>query len=106
MSAAPAGICRSLSTPTCRRRPGPSPIVASGGPFDGQSLTTPIFTGARPNPNFGRISTVSDVVESNYNGLVLQLNRRLTKGLQFQASYTEARATDNGQTLADLHLGE
>ena len=81
--------------------PAPSGTVtyaAIGGPLDGQSVTTPLFTGARPNPNFGRITTVSDIVESKYNGLVLQLNRRLTEGLQFQASYTEARATDNGQS--------
>jgi hypothetical protein len=72
--------------------------AASGGPFDGQSLTMPLFTGVRPDPNFSRITTISNVVESTYNGLVLQLNRRLTGGLQFQASYTEARATDNGQS--------
>jgi outer membrane receptor protein involved in Fe transport len=81
--------------------PAPSGSVtyqASGGPFDGQSLTMPIFTGARPNPNFGRITTVSTSVDTKYNGLVLQFNRRLTNGLQFQASYTEARATDNGQS--------
>ena len=49
-------------------------------------------------PNFGRITTISPLVDSKYNGLVLQVNRRLNKGLQFQASYTEARATDNGQS--------
>ena len=48
-------------------------------------------------PNFGRITNISTAVDSKYNGLVLQLNRRLSNGLQFQASYTEARATDNGQ---------
>jgi hypothetical protein len=81
--------------------PEPSGTVtyaAIGGPLDGQSITTPFFTGARPNLNFQRISTISGIVESKYNGLVLQVNRRLSKGLQFQASYTEARATDNGQT--------
>jgi hypothetical protein len=72
--------------------------LASGGPFDGQTLTMPVFTGARPNPNFSRITTVSDLVDSTYNGIVFQVNRRLTNGLQFQASYTEARATDNGQS--------
>ena len=72
--------------------------LATGGPLDGQTVTTPIFTGARPNPSFGRISTISGIVDSKYNGLVLQLNRRLSKGLQFQAGYTEARATDNGQS--------
>ncbi len=30
-----------------------------GGPLDGQAQTLPIFTGARPNPNFGRITTIS-----------------------------------------------
>ena len=81
--------------------PQPSGTVsyaAIGGPFDGQTITTPIFTGARPDANFGRITTVSPLVDSKYNGLVLQVNRRLNKGLQFQASYTEARATDNGQS--------
>ena len=72
--------------------------AVSGGPFDGQTLSMPIFTGARPNPNFSRITTVSDLVDTTYNGLVFQVNRRLTGGLQFQASYTEARATDNGQS--------
>jgi outer membrane receptor protein involved in Fe transport len=84
-----------------RNLPAPAGTVAyaaSGGPFDGQSLTMPLFTGARPDTNFSRITTVSGVVKSTYNGLVLQLNRRLTGGLQFQASYTEARATDNGQS--------
>jgi outer membrane receptor protein involved in Fe transport len=71
---------------------------ATGGPFDGQLLSMPVFTGARPNGNFGRITEISNIVESRYDALVLQFNRRLTGGLQFQASYTEARATDNGQT--------
>jgi hypothetical protein len=89
----PLFIDRNLPAPS-----GTVTYVASGGPFDGQSLTMPLFTGARPDPNFSRITTVSDVVESTYNGVVLQLNRRLTGGLQFQTSYTEARATDNGQS--------
>ncbi len=79
--------------------------ASGGGPFDGQAVTTPIFTGTRPNANFGRITTISGIVESSYNGLVLQLNRRLTNGLQFQASYTEARATDNGQSSQTFTSG-
>jgi hypothetical protein len=82
--------------------PAPSGTVtyaaSGGGPFDGQSVTVPFFTGARPNPNFSRITTISDVVESRYNGFVAQLNRRMNRGLQVQASYTEARVTDNGQS--------
>ena len=70
----------------------------SGGPFNGQTLIVPRFTGARPNTNFGRITEIRDTIGSDYYGLVLQANRRLTKGLQFQASYTYSQATDNGQT--------
>jgi hypothetical protein len=81
--------------------PAPSGTVTyatSGGPLDGQAITVPIFTGARPNPAFSAITEISSLVESKYNALVLHLNRRLTGGLQVQASYTEARATDNNQT--------
>jgi hypothetical protein len=78
---------------------------AVGGPLDGQAITTPLFTGARPNGSFSRITTISDIVQSKYNGLVVQVNRRLNKGLQFQASYTEARATDNGQTSQTFTTG-
>jgi hypothetical protein len=37
--------------------------------------------------------------------LVLQANRRLTDGLQFQVNYTLSRAYDNGQTSATFTLG-
>ena len=70
----------------------------SGGPFAGQTLVTPRYTGARPNTNFGRITEIRDTIGSDYYGLVLQFNRRLTKGLQFQMSYTYSDAEDNGQT--------
>jgi hypothetical protein len=39
----------------------------------------------------------SDVF-SKYHALVLQANRRLTDGLQFQTSYTMSRSYDNGQS--------
>ena len=85
-----------------REPPQPSGTVsyaAIGGPFDGQTITTPIFTGRTTECRTSAASRRSrHLVDSKYNGLVLQVNRRLNKGLQFQASYTEARATDNGQS--------
>jgi len=69
----------------------------SGGPDNGSTVTVPRFTGARPNTNFGRITEVSQSVKSQYNALVLQFNRRMTNGLQVQASYTLSKATDDGQ---------
>jgi hypothetical protein len=69
------------------------------GPFAGQNWTFPYFLGAaRPNPNFGFIDEIRSDISSKYHALVLQANRRLTNGLQFQSSYTLSRAFDNGQT--------
>jgi hypothetical protein len=67
------------------------------GPFAGQKLTIPYFLGTRPNPAFGLIMEIRSNIESKYHALVLQANRRLTDGLQFQANYTLSRAQDNGQ---------
>ena len=90
----PAFIDVNLSPATTTRS-----VNIVDGPFAGQTWTFPYYLGnARPNPNFGFIDQISSVVESKYHALVLQANRRLTNGLQFQSSYTLSRATDNGQT--------
>ena len=84
-----------------------------GGPLDGQVITTPVFLGAaqptaattsRPNPAFAQITEVRSDVFTKYHALVLQANRRLTDGLQFQVNYTLSRAQDNGQTSATFTL--
>jgi hypothetical protein len=72
------------------------PVV--GGLLDGSVYTTPIFTGARPVAGFLQLTEVRSDVYSKYHALVLQVNRRLTDGLQFQSSYTLSRAQDNGQS--------
>jgi len=69
-----------------------------GGPFAGQTYLTPLFVGPRPNTAFQQITEIRSDVYSKYHALVLQGNRRLTKGLQFQTNYTLSRASDNGQT--------
>jgi hypothetical protein len=73
-------------------------FTAIGGPFDNQSFLFPLFTGPRPNTNFAQITEVRSDVNSKYHALVLQANRRLTDGLQFQVNYTLSRAQDNGQS--------
>lgn len=71
----------------------------AGGPFDGQILNVPWFHGTqRPNPGFGALTEIRSAVTSKYVGGVVQLNRRLTKGLQFQINYTRSVARDTGQT--------
>jgi hypothetical protein len=88
----PVFINKNLAPPTQF-----STLTVSGGPFAGQSVTVPVFT-ARINPTFFNITEVRGAVESVYHALVLQANRRLTNGLQFQASYTASRSRDTGQT--------
>lgn len=89
----PTFVDTNLPVPTATTR-----YTVVGGPLDGQTLTTPRYTGPRPNTNFGRITEIRDTIYSDYYGLVLQFNRRLTDGLQFQMSYTYSDAKDSGQT--------
>ena len=65
----------------------------------------------RSSPARGRTRTSaasrrSRHVESKYNGLVLQLNRRLTKGLQFQVELHRSARDRQRPELADLHVGQ
>ena len=81
--------------------PKPSRLVnlsVVGGPFGGSTFLMPLFTGPRPNTAFPQITEVRSDVFSKYHALVLQANRRLTRGLQFQTNYTLSRASDNGQS--------
>jgi hypothetical protein len=60
-------------------------------------INLPIFTAARPNTNFGRIMEQQATVHSVYDAFVLQLNRRLSRGVQVLAHYTVSRARDQNQ---------
>lgn len=89
----PNFVDTNLTPPT-----GTGTFTAVGGPFDGQQWRLPLFLGARPIVSFGRITEIRSDVFSKYHALVLQANRRLTNGLQFQSSYTLSRSYDNGQS--------
>lgn len=88
-----------------------------GGPFDGEKISVPFFgvpSGPtsfcnanpgvcpggtrRPNNTVQAITQISDSVNSNYNALVVALNRRLYQGFQIQSSLTWSRANDFGQS--------
>jgi hypothetical protein len=73
--------------------------TVSGGPFNGQTVRVPKFT-TRFNTNFGAISEIQPEVWTKYVAMVLQLNRRFTNNLQYQASYTLSEAHDLGQNSA------
>ncbi len=83
---------RNLNVPTDQRT-----FTISGGPFGGQTFSIPVFLGARPNTAYSNLTEIASRVGSQYNALVLQANRRFSKGLQFLASYTLAKSEDDSQ---------
>ena len=59
--------------------------------------TFPFFRGARPDTNINNAIQVASVVESTYHAMVLQANKRFSKGLLFNANYTLSKSEDTGQ---------
>jgi hypothetical protein len=98
----PAFIDLNLPPPTATKN-----YRIVGGPDDGTTFTLPYFlsygntsTTTRPITNFASIIDLESVSKSRYDGLVLQIQRRMTDGLSIQANYTRAKATDFGQQFA------
>jgi Carboxypeptidase regulatory-like domain len=71
--------------------------IVGGGPLGSGTYSTLLFTGARPNANFGAMTEVFSGINSSYNALVVQVNHRMSHHIQFQSSYTYAHAIDYGQ---------
>jgi len=57
-------------------------------------------TVGRPNANFGPMTDIFSAVNSKYNALVIQLNRRMSRHLQFMGSYTWSHSLDFGQNAS------
>jgi len=64
-----------------------------------QTFTVPFFSGARPNAAYSFMTIADSVINSWYNGFVLQARHRFAHGFQMQASLTISKAQDNGQSL-------
>jgi hypothetical protein len=82
-----------LTAPTANKT-----INIVDGPYAGQQWNFPYYSGARPIAGFAAIQEIRSNVDTKYHAIVLQANRRLTNGLQFQVNYTLSRAWDTGQT--------
>jgi hypothetical protein len=63
-----------------------------------ETVTYPFFGSDRPFANFMRVIALESNAESRYNGLTLELNHRVARGLQFRAAYTLGKVVD---TLPD-----
>jgi hypothetical protein len=75
------------------------PIAVIAGVYEFPSLSNNISTATtnpRLNTNVGQISAMIPIGYLEYNALQTGLTKRLSKRLQLQASYTWAKAIDNG----------
>ena len=73
---------RPYSSPNC------NPLTGSGCPVDG----VPVFT---------EIFAEDTIANSVYNALEMMLQKRFSRGLQFQAAYTFSKSMDDGSTFEE-----
>jgi hypothetical protein len=59
---------------------------------------TPAGSGQLLNPSVGQISALQWTDSTLYNSLQAQLTKRMSRGLQFQASYTWGKSIDDGSS--------
>jgi hypothetical protein len=89
----PTFIDRNLWRPTQTQS-----FTITGGPYDGQTTTIPVFAAPRPNTSFSQLTEIESAVNSEYHAMVLEANRRFARSVQFNVSYTLAKAQDASQT--------
>jgi hypothetical protein len=70
------------------------------------TITVPFFSGARPNPNFGFMTDIASVVNTWYNGLVVQMKHRFSHGFQMDAGFTWSKAQDDDQNSQTFTASE
>jgi len=56
----------------------------------------------RFNPSFGAVGLAESRIDSNFQGMTLQLNRRFNRGFSFQAAYTLGHAKDYPGTAEEV----
>jgi len=79
----------------------PFTYTISGAPSNyPTAYTTGVYTGARPNPNFGAIYEETNGVSSWYDALTIGFDKRFSHGFQSSASYTWSHEIDDGQGAA------
>ncbi len=71
--------------------------VGTGGPLAGDTYTTTLYKGPRPNPAFGSMTDVFSGVSSNYNALAVRVNKRFTQNFELNYNYTWSHSLDFGQ---------
>lgn len=70
------------------------------------SLRVPRTNERRPDPNFLGVSNISNGVWTYYHGLQVEWNKRLSRGLQYQAAYTFSKSIDTTSDAAVTGVGD
>jgi hypothetical protein len=74
------------------------PMLENINRVDGQAYNATLKS-VRPNPLYTGFNYRSDSVSSNYHALVLEAQKRLSHGLQFQTGYTYSKLLDVNSEL-------
>jgi hypothetical protein len=70
------------------------------------SLRVPRSNERRPNPLYTNNLLISNDAESWYDGLEIEWDKRLSKGLQFQAAYTFSKSVDTTSEATFVGAGD
>ena len=65
------------------------------------TYTTPVLTGKRPDTRYGTVGYAENGVNSYYNGLAVEVNKRFSHGFQALGSYTWSHEIDDGQSYGE-----
>ncbi len=65
---------------------------------DGETFAVPVYT-QRVSADYGPVTDVVSNADASYNALVIEARRRARRGLEFRASWTWAKAIDDGQNI-------
>jgi hypothetical protein len=91
-------ICTAVAVPapTCVAPQTVNYTVLGGGPLKATTFSEPLFT-QRVNSKFGSVTDFISGTNSSYHALVVQVNHRMSRHVQFSANYTWSHAIDFGQ---------
>jgi len=82
------------------------PTIVNGvAHFQHVGPTGALVANSRENPALGSLSSEAPVGDSHYNSLQVGLNRRFSRGLQGQVSYTMSKCIDNTSGTSGLEGG-
>lgn len=82
---------------TSGKGPLPAGSVLTSKFYAKNALSTKVCPSQRPNCNFGSLTDIFSGVNSNYQGLVMQVNHRFAQHFQMNANYTWSHALDYGE---------